>query len=387
MPNTARGAFPFPLGGDTPDVVRDITALANRLAAVGAIYVQGLSGARPAANSQGGAGFFYYATDTALLSYSDGAAWHDINPASTVPFLDAPGQVFQEGVLFGGVVTRLDPTSVRVTAGAAWVDGDSIAGFGAGRYYVSWPQTDITGIPAEAGAAQRVDQIILQLTGSQWAGTGSVQRLAGASQAGGTTLAMAARAGAAALPAGSLRIADLLVTVNGVEVPPANNNSVDATARIRDRRQWARGARYLYHANGLADISTSTGSFSDVDPTILSPRLEIATGFVEVELDCVAFNPTNQIYIAFDLPPATNGGANSAWTAAPTGGAAVDADRAEARKTYRHEVVCAPGSYRFNVRWAVPGGSSTATIKRASAYPLTFRVRETLPPNNNNGMG
>lgn len=375
MPNTARGAFPFPLGGDTPDVVRDITALANRLAAVGAIYVQGLSGARPAANSQGGSGFFYYSTDTAMLSYSDGAAWHDVNPASTQTFLDAPGQAFQEGVLFGGVVTRIDPTTVRVSAGAAWIDGDSIAGFGSGRYFVTWPQTDITGIPAEAGADQRLDQFIVQLTGSAFAGTCSVLRLPGGSQAGGG-VTISNRLGATAVPNGAMRLSDLIIDVGGVPVLTMSNS--------RDRRPWARGARYLYEANGLADYSTSSASYVDIDNVNLSPRLEIASGLYEVELDCVLFG-TGSFFFAFDRPQAVNGGNSSQWAGTAVANPPASADDFDARKSFRMPGQCAPGSQRFNVRWAVNGGNPT--LKRAAGYPLSFLVREIIGPSANNGMG
>lgn len=353
------------------------------LSTIDAGNVRGPAGAAGAAGAPGAAG----AAGPAGAVGPAGPQGPQGPAGSGAPALlvDSLAAGIQEGIISGGGVTRLSASSIRIAAGSAWIQGDNISGFGNGLYPVSWTQTDITGIPAEAGAAQRVDQIILTLTGTPFAGTCSASRLAGASQAGGTNLGNAARAGAAVLSDGSIRLADLLITVNGVEVPPANNNNSDSAARIRDRRPWAKGARYNYHANGLADLTTTSGSFVDIDTTIFSPRLEIVTGFVEMEIDCVLFNPTNQVYLTFDMPAAVNGAAAVAWSNSPSGGASTDPDNQLARKTFRHEIQCAPGSYRFNARWAT--GAGTSTIKRAASYPLSFRVRETLPPSNNNGMG
>jgi hypothetical protein len=400
MPNTPRLALPVPAEGDVPDVPAVLTTFADKLdeavAAGGyqegvAWYMQGTLAQRPAAGTRGR---FYWATDTGLLYRDDGAAWTALNPASAQPFLDAPGQVFQEGVMSGGGVTRLNTTDVRVAAGSAWIDGDSIAGFGAGRYFVSWPQTDITGIPAEAGAANRVDQIIVQLTGSAFSGTCSVQRLAGASQAGGTTLTVqtgtggspaAGRVGAAALPAGSLRLADLLINVNGVQVPPSNNN-IDPNGVIRDRRPWARGAHFTYHANGIADLGPfSGGVWTDIDPTNMSPRLEIASGAWELDWGFFFTSTDGAGFLGLDLPVASNGAAGSWGTADnPTNWATALADE-RARRSLKLDGLCAPGSYRFNARWATGGG--TSTMYRSSAHPLSFTVREIARPSANNGMG
>jgi hypothetical protein len=74
MPSTSRGAFPSPSAGAAADVPADLLALANRIAAVGALYGTGTVAARPAAASSN-EGTFYWATDTSLLYYSNGSAW------------------------------------------------------------------------------------------------------------------------------------------------------------------------------------------------------------------------------------------------------------------------------------------------------------------------
>lgn len=73
--STTRGALPYPLGTDPPDTDGDIKKLAERLAAVGALYAQGTASARPTA---GTAGRLYLATDTGVVSYDTGTAWTDL---------------------------------------------------------------------------------------------------------------------------------------------------------------------------------------------------------------------------------------------------------------------------------------------------------------------
>lgn len=73
--STPRGALPYPLGADPPDTDGDIRLLAQRLAAVGALYLQGTASARPAAGVDGR---FFLATDTGVVSYDTGSAWIDL---------------------------------------------------------------------------------------------------------------------------------------------------------------------------------------------------------------------------------------------------------------------------------------------------------------------
>jgi hypothetical protein len=72
---TVRGQFPYPTATDPDDVPADLQALADRLAVVGALFVQGTAAARGGANT---AGRFYLATDTGVVSYDTGSAWIDL---------------------------------------------------------------------------------------------------------------------------------------------------------------------------------------------------------------------------------------------------------------------------------------------------------------------
>jgi hypothetical protein len=73
--STTRGALPYPLGTDPPDTDGDIRKLAERLAAVGALYLQDTASARPAAGVDGR---LFLATDTGVVSYDTGSAWTDL---------------------------------------------------------------------------------------------------------------------------------------------------------------------------------------------------------------------------------------------------------------------------------------------------------------------
>jgi hypothetical protein len=80
---TPRGALPYPLGSDPPDTDGDLRKLAERLAAVGALYGQGPATDRPAATADR-VGRFYWSTDGAALFYCTGAAWVQVNATTTV---------------------------------------------------------------------------------------------------------------------------------------------------------------------------------------------------------------------------------------------------------------------------------------------------------------
>ena len=78
MPATSRLSLPYPAGSDTPDVPRDLEALADALDHV-AQYETGLLSARPAAGVMGRA---YWATDERILYLDNGASWDSASPFS-----------------------------------------------------------------------------------------------------------------------------------------------------------------------------------------------------------------------------------------------------------------------------------------------------------------
>lgn len=76
---TERGAFPYPELGDPDNVPTYMAGLANRLAAVGAIFAQGTTAARAGLTIlHEDGGLFYWSTDDLILSYYDGDDWNDI---------------------------------------------------------------------------------------------------------------------------------------------------------------------------------------------------------------------------------------------------------------------------------------------------------------------
>jgi hypothetical protein len=73
--STVRGQFPYPVATDPDNVPGDLKALAERLAAVGALYVETTTAAKPAPAE---AGRLHRDTDTGVISYDTGTAWIEL---------------------------------------------------------------------------------------------------------------------------------------------------------------------------------------------------------------------------------------------------------------------------------------------------------------------
>lgn len=72
-------SYPNPDRSDRPDIPLHIENVANA-ADVDVVYNQGTDAARLAAAHQSGGGRFWWATDTMLIWYDDGANWTLIGP-------------------------------------------------------------------------------------------------------------------------------------------------------------------------------------------------------------------------------------------------------------------------------------------------------------------
>lgn len=240
----------------------------------------------------------------------------------------------QVGVISGGGVTRLSSSSVRVLAGRAWVPT------GSGLYrIVSWNQTDLINIPVSTGS--RLDQIIVR-------SSGSVERLAGAESAAAATAdaGLNARAGAAALPADSIRLEDLL----------ANGGGLGADTHLRDRRPWSSGWENNFAAVGTQAFGAS-GAWRAYAAGHLT-RVEQVGAFLEY---------------AFTIS-ATHNGVAAAFT---TG---ISIDGATPPNATGMNEVLTPHSADWPLiigmtgRFALAAGSHTIQPIFQAADPVTYRV-------------
>lgn len=96
---TARGSFPYPNGAENFDVVTDLQALADRIAAVGGLFDQGVFASRPTSTpgTPGTEGLFYYSTDRRVLSYDYGTGWEDVWEFANSGFLSSNGYSLDGG--------------------------------------------------------------------------------------------------------------------------------------------------------------------------------------------------------------------------------------------------------------------------------------------------
>lgn len=169
-------------------------------------------------------------------------------------FADAKNDGVQEGVIGGGdgKLSLLSATSLRVTAGSAWVDGDGNNGLN-GRYRVTWPQTDITGIPLPS-SGYRFDQVYVQIPATGH-GTGTIVYSQGSTTTAGPDV-KDNRNGAVDVT-GAIRLADWLATPTTL-----------GDTRL-DRRLRANGFRHRVFRNTAisaastnASAPTSLGAFA-----------------------------------------------------------------------------------------------------------------------------
>lgn len=271
-----------------------------------------------------------------------------------------PGDTLQHGVLTGGTVTFLTSSSLRVAAGSAWILQASGL-----LQRVTWQQTDITGIPA-ASVAQRVDQLVVD-------SNGVVSRLPGTD---GAATDLTARAGAAGVPVGSLRLADFIVFTSGVQT------ATDAT-RFRDRRPWARGARtrqWMSSDGGYTSISTA---LTEITP--LRKRVEVSTGRLLLRGRCTV---TQSADLGVLMVPMVDG---AEVTVANGGGRTYQGYTAIVSTRYywteaAWELDVAVGSHL--VSWGLANGSGTGTlalyVAAAGPNPQMY-AEERLVPWSDNG--
>lgn len=146
MPNTTRGAIPYPTLATIPDVPADLSALALRLDTIIAIDDQGALASRPVstAGSPGIRGRYYLATDqTPHVLYRDyGTGWDQIGSDARVDYIDTirTGRVAAAGTISGGTGFTVNKT-------------------GTGLYSITF-STPFSAVPIVIATAETVPSIV-----------------------------------------------------------------------------------------------------------------------------------------------------------------------------------------------------------------------------------
>lgn len=174
---------------------------------------------------------------------------------------------------------------VRADQGCARVDGGSVTAQGG---YVVAPHSaavELT-VPASDVTNPRVDRLVLQVRDGAHDGSGAydarLRVLAGAPTVGATLDNAAGTTSRAALPTGSVLLAEW---VTGANVSSIGNGV------IRDRRPWARGA-FTRIARGSADYVVTNTAYALLDAANLQPRIECSGVPLKVSLHASQDSPS-----------------------------------------------------------------------------------------------
>lgn len=291
--------------------------------------------------------------------------------------------VFQAGRLDAGdlKVTSGAGLSVDVAAGVVFMPAPSALadlGLYRGRNDAAKNSAAFAtgGIQPNATGNPRIDQVIARVYDSNYDGSGlklwRLEMLTGVATAAAT---LDNRLGAiAALPAGSVRVADLLIAAGAASVPAGN---------IRDRLTWARGAfrRILRNANAAAgsDYTIASATYTDLDATNLTSRLECSGVPLELSLLGRGFNGS---------------GSAALGTRFVIDGAVIDGGQenigfiADANPGHQfplnmiYPAVPAAGSHIIKPQ--ANASTGTITVYARAADPLVFLLEEIVRPNADN---
>lgn len=220
-------------------------------------------------------------------------------------------------------------------------------------------------VTANASGNPRIDQVVLTMTA--WY-TGTVSVVAG-TPTGGATLDN--RSGAAALPANSIRLADILMP-NGFAGPFVQNT------HIRDRRPWARGINYseVYTSGNVQTTGTSFGAGAGL---FNAHRFETSGAPVQVGLAGMWSNSS--------APQSMTLAANLDGASVPLIGDQTVTMRTANDFFALHATVhisASAGSHVLGFKFFVSGG--TGTVYANVNFPLHFWVRE-FPAQNTQNSG
>ena len=280
--------------------------------------------------------------------------------------------VMQPGVLLPGDLKVSQRSaggpdmSVDVTAGTAWVAGTSNLRQGLYHCYNDSLYNQV--IAANSSGNPRIDQIVMRVYDT--ADGASAQDNAFIEVVQGTPTGLADlnnRSGAAALPAHSIRLADVLV-------PNLAASILNTT--IRDRRPWATGAYGLVtriaNAGSTSDYTSTSTTQVQIDSTNLAIRVEVGqTGVLRVWL-----NGTFQHSASGTLSILTfwvDGGVTS--DVSPWGWNCPGANYDTPISLYR-DFVLTPGSHVITPAWQTSGG--TMKLLASTLNRVQFGVQEVV---------
>jgi hypothetical protein len=215
-------------------------------------------------------------------------------------------------------------------------------------------------IAANASGNPRIDQVVLTLTG--W-NTGTVSVVQGTATGGAT---LDNRTGAAALPAGAIRLADILMPT-GFAGPFVQNT------HIRDRRPWMRGADYRF-----ADTTSGNAALGAMANISAPTRLEASGAHMHIEVRghySVATSAAARLLVqllmdgsTMDVVEATQPRAQAFGTGSIDGGASTPIFIAT------WDFVPTAGSHLFQLQAAE--STNDITIQRAATVPLEIWFKE-----------
>lgn len=317
-------------------------------AATGSLRTLGTSATSAAAGNRGlpvGGTGSQVLTKSTATDYDVGWTTPAVGAAPTYDGLQA-------GVLVAGDCALTVNTTAQVTtaAGTAYVTAS-------GALTRTAPGSTVLGsIPAASASNFRLDQVVVS-------SAGTVSRLAGTQS---TTVTLANRTGAAAIPAGSMLLHDILVTSTGVVV-----------ANVRDRRSWARGAYYAtsYTAGNRATASTT---LVEMDTTNLRIRVECTGAPMRILLQCSgASNAAATIEVGLFMDGAGINGTNDLSRGTDT------AANQNYPLNYAYPFTPTAGSHLFSPTFATTAG--TLTVLGTAANPFAFIIEELVRQNSNNG--
>jgi hypothetical protein len=258
--------------------------------------------------------------------------------------------------------------SVDVAAGAGWVQGDNT--LRQGLYHAYNDATVNLSIGNNATGNPRLDQIILRVFDSIDGGGASDQAtvsvLAGTATGGAT---LDNRSGAAALPGGAIRLADVLV---------ANGAASITNAVIRDRRPRAFGQSFRFQGNAAGNHTTTSTTGATMHSGAYDGRMEKGSrSIIVATMNFVSLNVGGSVcFVTFLI----NGAAVKQAVVQNTAGTQ-NTCHLQWVSDMTNGTSLSPGQVPWTWQFATSNGANAATIiNNNAALAPQVEVREIVLP-------